>query len=83
MNRNSSVGYASCESESQHLDQYTLTRRNIRLAAKQSWSKFNHYKKLDFLIFIKGEKAIKIDREIIEKGYEQYHYELSKMQKED
>ena len=66
-----------------NLSEYHLNNNAIEAIASQSWSRFNQYKNISFLIFIHDQKAIKINRELLEKGYVDYKYEINKMQKED
>lgn len=40
--------------------------------SKQSWSKFKQYENLDYVIYYREGNAVKIDREVINTGFEMY-----------
>ncbi|MDM1042144.1 MULTISPECIES: phage head morphogenesis protein [Empedobacter] len=49
------------------------TNKNIEDFTRQSWSKFNQYESLDFVIYyIEDVKALKITRGDLKKGYPEY-----------
>jgi len=57
------------------------TNANIATFTKQSWSKFKHYKTIDYIIIYNDDKIIKIKREVIELGYDTYLSMISKVLK--
>lgn len=48
------------------------TDENIKDFTRSSWSRFNHYKPLDYIILYRGGNAIKLERNIIKTGYDFY-----------
>ncbi|HIB37967.1 phage minor head protein [Mesonia sp.] len=62
---------------------YELTNGNLGALAQQSWSKFNKYKNLDFIIINSKKNSIKIERKVLKKGYENYVSEIFKIRKGD
>lgn len=51
---------------------FKKTDGNIEAFIRQSWSKFNQYKTLDYVIYYFDNKAIKVERESLVKGGEEY-----------
>jgi len=51
---------------------FKSTNENINDFTRSSWSRFNHYKSLDYIIIYRGDNAIKLKRSIIESGYDFY-----------
>ena len=47
----------------------TFNNENISGMSRQLWSKFQHYKSVNNLYLINGSNAVKIDREVIKKGF--------------
>lgn len=55
------------------------TNNNISDFTKQSWSKFKHYKQLDYVILYKGNKAIKINRNVFNSEIDYYSKLIKKI----
>lgn len=59
------------------------TNSNIEAFSQQSWSKFKQYENLDYVIYYRENKAVKIGREIISSGYDYYAKEITKVFKSE
>ncbi len=52
---------------------FSLNKENIKMFSRASWERFKHYENLDFVYYyIEQKGAVKIDRGIINDGYEYY-----------
>lgn len=53
------------------------THANLNVFVRQSWAKFTHYSQLDYIILYKeGYTAIKVERDVIKKGFEVFAYTI-------
>lgn len=59
---------------------FNPSKKNIEVFARASWSRFLHYKSLDFVYYyIEGKGAVKINRNIINSGFDFYLKTVQKL----
>ena len=65
-----------------NISNYELSDINLDAMINQSWSKFKHYKEnIKFIIIIHNNNAIRLDSNLIDKGYQNYRSEFFKIRK--
>lgn len=55
------------------------TKDNVSIFTAQSWSKFRHYGRLQYVIYYRGSQAVKLTRGSLKEGFEEYSKQVNKL----
>ncbi len=65
-----------------NINKYELSDANLDMMINQSWAKFKHYKEnVKFIVIIHNNNAVRLNSNLIDKGYESYRKEFFKIRK--